>query len=288
MVDCDSMDNKAIWDWMMLMGDIWTTHGAAVAAATPFLPSFFDRPPGYKAKELQTYFYTLGPAFFYGILPEKYWMHQCKIASAMCHIHQHCIFIEHLCAAHLLFLTYVLEFEHLFYQRKTSCIHFCQQSVHLLWTMEWLIGDLGREIRQPSNPYQNLAQRGVLCVQINALKAMIPDIEPDNEVKIPNNARPFNSGYVLLQWLDARLQDFTGCTEGISLQQYFVARSWFKEQDMKRNALSHVRQAHNVKMLLNNEIHFGEVHFYFIHRQPDNTDHPYALVSIYGPPCPDL
>ena len=43
--------------------------------------------------------------------------------------------------------------------------------------MERTIGNLGEEIRQPSNPFANLSQRGLRRSQVNALKAMIPDLE---------------------------------------------------------------------------------------------------------------
>ena len=43
--------------------------------------------------------------------------------------------------------------------------------------MECTIGNLGEEIRQPSNPYANLSQRGLLRCQVNALTAMIPDLQ---------------------------------------------------------------------------------------------------------------
>jgi hypothetical protein len=42
--------------------------------------------------------------------------------------------------------------------------------------MERTIGNLGAELHQPSNPFENLAQCGLLCSQINALKAMFPDL----------------------------------------------------------------------------------------------------------------
>jgi hypothetical protein len=46
------------------------------------------------------------------------------------------------------------------------------------WTMERTIGNLGEEIKQPSNPYANLSQHGIHHSQVNALKAMIPALEP--------------------------------------------------------------------------------------------------------------
>ena len=46
------------------------------------------------------------------------------------------------------------------------------------WTMEHAIGDLGSEIRQPSNPFANLSERASLCCQINALTSILPELAP--------------------------------------------------------------------------------------------------------------
>ena len=42
----------------------------------------------------------------------------------------------------------------------------------------------------------NLCQRGLLCAQTNALKAIIPELDP--EPPLPRNAQPIGNGYVLL------------------------------------------------------------------------------------------
>ncbi|KIY48821.1 hypothetical protein FISHEDRAFT_42610 [Fistulina hepatica ATCC 64428] len=342
-LQCDPSDDKATWDWAMTrlegadLRSIWKTHGDAVAASQPYLPGFFDWPPcnpaekinsGYKAKEYQTYFYVLGPAYFYNVLPEIFWKSYCKLVSAMRHAHQRCIPIDHLCQTHVLFLEFSMEFEILYYQRKTCQLHFCCPCVHLLshicpsisywgslgmlaqWTMERLIGDLGREIRQPSNPYQNLAQWGIIRAQMNALKALIPDLECDDSAKLPRGARTFDNGYVLLRRVDARAQNFVDTPEGIALEAFgdyggtdinisriyrwgrlrlpngLVACSKFKEQDMKAGVLSQVRRACN--LLIDGKVEFAEVQFYFIQLDSRGTQIPYALVSLYGPPCMDI
>ena len=62
--DCSAMDKRSTWDWVALTGETWIKHGRAVAAATPYLPGSFDRPPrdpalkissGYKAWEFLMY-----------------------------------------------------------------------------------------------------------------------------------------------------------------------------------------------------------------------------------------
>jgi hypothetical protein len=67
--------------------------------------------------------------------------------------------------------------------------------------MERTIGNLGLEVRQPSNPYANLAQRGLLRSQVNALKAMIPDLEDENP-GLPHGAVDIGDGYALLRKKD--------------------------------------------------------------------------------------
>ena len=67
--------------------------------------------------------------------------------------------------------------------------------------MECTIGNLGEEIRQPSNPYANLSQRGLLRCQMNALTAMIPDLGPPPP-SLPQGAIDLEQGYVLLHAQD--------------------------------------------------------------------------------------
>jgi hypothetical protein len=66
------------------------------------------------------------------------------------------------------------------------------------WTMERLIGDLGSEIRQPSNPYQNLSQRGLRRCQINALIALFPFLDHTSKLP-PQNSLDIGDGYQLLR-----------------------------------------------------------------------------------------
>ena len=63
--------------------------------------------------------------------------------------------------------------------------------------MERTIGNLGQEIRQPSNPYVNLLQCGLLRCQVNALKVMVPDLDPPPPT-LPRGAIDLGQGYALL------------------------------------------------------------------------------------------
>jgi hypothetical protein len=102
----------------------------------------------------------------------------------------------------------------------TMQLHFCQQSIHGLshlapdtvclgpgaytsqWTLEWTISNLGQEIKQPSNPYPNLANCGLHRSQILALHAILPDLEPDAP-GLPQGAVDLGDGYILLRVQDA-------------------------------------------------------------------------------------
>ena len=72
------------------------------------------------------------------------------------------------------------------------------------WMMEQTIGNLTEEMKQPSLPFANLSQRGLRCAQVNALKAMIPELEKTE--KNPHGLKDLGEGYVLLGAKDERLQ----------------------------------------------------------------------------------
>jgi hypothetical protein len=94
---CSPSDNVQLWDWAVLQGDVWKTHGEAVANARPYIHGSFDYPPhniadkissGYKAKEWQGYFFGLALALLYSILLFCYWQNFCKLVHAVCILHQ--------------------------------------------------------------------------------------------------------------------------------------------------------------------------------------------------------
>ena len=80
------------WPWAVLVGDIWKRHGKAVSGATIHFPTSFGRVPrnpqekissGYKAWEFLYYIYSQGPGIFFGVLPEPYYSHFCKLVRAI-------------------------------------------------------------------------------------------------------------------------------------------------------------------------------------------------------------
>ncbi|TEB31523.1 hypothetical protein FA13DRAFT_1587232, partial [Coprinellus micaceus] len=94
-------------------------------------------------------------------------------------LHQRTISRAHLQEAHHYMSEFHEEYELLYTQRKVERLHFMRPCLHFLlhmaaetirmgpvplsstWTMERMIGDLGGQIRQPSNPFRNLSERGL-------------------------------------------------------------------------------------------------------------------------------
>jgi hypothetical protein len=140
-IKCESTDNKADWDWATFTGREWKTHGDLVEAATKYFPSSFHRPPrnpaeklnsGYKATEWYLYVFGLGPGFFRALLPEKYWLHFCKLARAVQLVTQRSISTKQIKEAHVLLVQFVEEYEQLYYQRRLDRLHFCRPCIHTL------------------------------------------------------------------------------------------------------------------------------------------------------------
>ena len=136
---CRKGDPDGVWPWAVLKGDIWKVHGEAVVRAASYFPHSFNQTPrnpaeklssGYKAWELLLYFYGLGPGLFWGILPDEYYRHYCKLVVRICIIYQHNISQLQLKLADKLLREWVIEFEHIYYQRKPECLHFIWQCVH--------------------------------------------------------------------------------------------------------------------------------------------------------------
>ena len=226
---------RGTWDWAVLKGDVWKAHGQEVADAAPWFPRSFDRTPrnpakklssGYKAWELLLYFYGLGPGLFYQILPERYYRHYCKLVVGIQVFYQRKITQHQLETAHKSLLEWVVEFEHLYYQRKAEHLHFVRQCVHALvhlgpetvrlgppslsaqWTMERVIGIFGSLLRQPSNLFANLREQARKVTEINAVVAMWPEIEHQKDD--PYGSLNLGEGYILLRPKDAEPYQLSG------------------------------------------------------------------------------
>lgn len=247
---CEPGDNKDTWDWAVFRKPAaWKAHGQSVGDTTQYLPGSFDRPPrniqqkltsGYKAIEFLTYLYGLAPALLYGVLPFKYWQHFCKLVRGVRLVYQREITSSQLREAHKLLVTFVEEHEQLYYQRKGTRIHFVRQSIHAnahtcpetyrigpygivsQFPMERVLGDLGKDIRQHSNPYGNLAKIAETRCQMNAVKNMYPQFD-HSKPALPSTAKDLGDGYALLRAAERRKGKPVTDDEAEALRRFVAA-----------------------------------------------------------------
>lgn len=226
-IPCEATDNKHTWDWAVFMNNnVWQAHGQLVAEATKYFPSSFHRPPrnpaekissGYKATEYFLYVFGLGPGFFRAAFPRKYWLSFCKVVCAIRIIIQHTITGRQAQEAHSYFVQFVEEFENIYYQRHVDRLHFAWPCLHSLlhaahklyrvgngvhtdhFTMERVIGELGKNVQQPSNPFGALAKLTLRKAQTNALKSIYPELDDTLVPKIPKYAHDLGNGNILLR-----------------------------------------------------------------------------------------
>ncbi|KAI8980787.1 hypothetical protein BD414DRAFT_420566 [Trametes punicea] len=317
--------------------DRWTSHGHHVACAMAYLPGFFDRAPqniaekvnsGYKAVEYLTWFYRYAPAMLRGSLPESYWLQLCKLVRGVLLLYGEEILPSELVESKQCLTAAVEDYERLYYARDLDRLHVVRPCLHNIWhgpdqivllgsligctqlPMERLIGDLGSEIKQPSNPYANLSQRAFRRCQVNAVKAMMPEVNSARQKagRIPPRSEVLGDGYFLLprrdrymtpisqaeaavfyDYLDqhepAACEGQTRETFSIRIRRWArlrlpnetVARSSWKEHDKPLNKL---RMARCVKFCdESGNIEIGEVRYYCIIGE---TDSAVALISIFG------
>ncbi|KAG1878337.1 hypothetical protein F4604DRAFT_1880351 [Suillus subluteus] len=260
-MDCSGTDTRENWPWVVLIGDTWEEHGRAVAACKSYLPGSFDVAPHdpnlkmnsfYKAVEYITWLYYLCPALLYGILPDNVWRNFCKFVTTLRIMSQYRITPVQIAKVCQLFANWEHEFELLYYQRHFDRIHMICPCAHLSnhvalectqvgspicssqWTMEQTIGNLGQEIRQSLDPFSNLAQQGIHCCQINALKAMLPQFDHAENLH-PCGSRDLGNGYILLTKSDKKpivvngLQSAFRCWARLHLPNGQIARSAWTE-----------------------------------------------------------
>ena len=245
-------DRIELWNWRVLIGNVWQAHGKTVALATQFIPSSFGRAPrnpaekinsGYKAWEFQIYLIGLGPALFRHILPQEYWLNYCKYVSGVRILQKWVISPDDLKQGHKLLCEFTREFEELYYQRRADRIHFIRQRIHLLthiasetirlgplscysqWTIETAIGNLGEEIRQDRDPYANIAQRGILRAQLNSILALFPDLDLGSTVASPRGSKDLGQGYVLLRACQTTAELVTEA-EANAILRYWEENGW--------------------------------------------------------------
>ncbi|KAG1726517.1 uncharacterized protein EDB91DRAFT_1061568 [Suillus paluster] len=229
-MSCGRSDDWENWPWSVLTGETWVNHGAVVAALQPHLPGLFARPPRnpeekintyYKAAEYITWLFSYGPGLFYGLIPDLYYCNFCQFVHGLQLMSQYSITPAQVLEASECFAEWETEFEELYYQRRVDHLHFVRPCVHLSnhlasectrvgspicslqWTMECTIGNLRQEIRQPSNPFSNLAQQGIQRCQVNALMAILSHYNKSCD-SLPRGACDLGESYVLLRKSDKR------------------------------------------------------------------------------------
>ncbi|KAJ3791857.1 hypothetical protein GGU11DRAFT_819152 [Lentinula aff. detonsa] len=279
-IRCDPGDDKANWPWVTLTGDNWKHHGEEVAAATKYFPSFFYRPPrnpaeklnsGFKASEWWNYLFGMGPNYFRPYLPKQYWENFCRLARKQKR--------ASMPSTHASLIQFVEDFETLYYQRFIERMHFCCPCIHYCihavpetyrmgplglisqFTMERTIGNLGEEVRQPSNPFRNLSERCKRRACVNALLAMCPELD----YTVSTHARysvDTGHGYILLHPRDKG-----------KIRRY--GRLQLPNGQIARSLWSETRQAnssHTTRITRN--VLVGEINI--------QNKTPYALVSLYS------
>jgi hypothetical protein len=224
-IECDKTDSKDLWDWVVLTGDVWKSHGQDVTRCHQYLPGSFDCPPRnpaekinsrYKAWECLIYVFGYCPTLLYVILPCRYWQNFCKVVYAIRLIQQCSVSVPQNKTAHILILEFIEEFEAIYYRHMVSWLHFCRQSIHGLshltqdisqlgpgvyssqWTLERTIGNLGQEIKQPSNLHANLVNCRLRRSHLSARHVLLPNLQPDIP-GLPRGAIDLGDGYILLR-----------------------------------------------------------------------------------------
>ena len=196
------------------------------------------------------------------------------------------------------------------------------------WTLERTIGNLGEEIKQHSNPFANLLQQGIRCAQVNALKAMIPDLDLDRTAKgvLPCGSKDLGNGYILLRAREAEPHPLRDC-EADALQEslpsvpregHISVRRWAKLRlptgqncysawKEKEKPLEKRRTARNVKvrstsltlvlqlyplLMLLQVFLDNQTHitevYFFIHLCYNRDERALALISLFSNPDPTL
>ena len=104
---------------------------------------------------------------------------------------------------------------------ETAC---CPLGILAQWALENTIGNLGCEVHQPSNPFMNLSEHGLMKAQINAMKALIPDF--NSTTKLPQACRDLGDGYVLLTEKEGHQYiPLEGSKEELGIQRYLAGRN---------------------------------------------------------------
>ncbi|RXW24306.1 hypothetical protein EST38_g1549 [Candolleomyces aberdarensis] len=303
-MECEATDNKCNWDWMVLFGDIWNPQ--------------LKISSGYKATEYWKLLIDLMPAHLIGLLPDLYWKNLCRIVHAVRIITRRSVTLAQVKEAHEDLVNAILEFEYIYYQRRLDRMHFCRPCLHTLlhtapeilrvgpgaysnqFPLKRIIGQFGRELRQPGSPFANLMEIAVHRSQTNIIKILYPHLDHDPKFILPKYAEDLGNGFVFLRPRQSTRRDWLATNEAVRetisievnmnrvakwgrlrLPNGQICRSFFSESNQHR---AKRRISRNVKINCRGQIEYGEVQFFFYTQDM----FPKAVVSLYGPPDMDL
>ncbi|KAM6489411.1 hypothetical protein JOM56_015128 [Amanita muscaria] len=172
------------------------------------------------------------------------------------------------------------------------------------WALENTVGNLGREVRQPSNAFSNLAERGLLRARQNALMAIMPELDICGH--LPRGALSLGNGYYLLRASERNECSPTVEAEEVVIRKTFnlsdndcvQVRKWARlllpNQQVVRSLWRDGRAedgqiSHNVKLNLsvNGYEVYAEVLYYFTSTALQHG-HAFAMVVTYSNPHPDF
>ncbi|KAF9487804.1 hypothetical protein BDN71DRAFT_1542881 [Pleurotus eryngii] len=240
-IKCEPTDNKQTWAWMKLVGPTWVSHGKLIAEK--------KINSGYKATEWFQYLFGLGPAHF---------RHFCKLVHTS-------ITGQQIRDAHY-------HLVQLYYQGHRDRLHFCQPCIHTLLhlapeTQRRTIGDLGREVRQPSKPFANLAQRGV--------RPMCPELNTMANEDLVQGTIDIGNGYVLLCTRDQYRYTLVGVPKAtIQTATGATTIKWWARLQLPNGQIAHSAWKEKQKAP-------GKVR---ISRMVQHNARTFALLSIFSPP----
>ncbi|KAM6488909.1 hypothetical protein JOM56_015640 [Amanita muscaria] len=172
------------------------------------------------------------------------------------------------------------------------------------WALENTIGNLGREVRQPSNAFSNLAERGLLRARQNALLAVLPELNIPSH--LPRGALSLGDNYYLLRACERNERKPQIEADAAVIQNILklppnapvLVRKWARlllpNQQTARSSwrdgrAQDGRTSRNVKLSLsvNGYTVFAEVLYFFTSGfYPDQR--AFAMVSTYSNPDTEL
>src|SRR5216683_4314425 len=112
--------------------------------------------------------------------------------------------------------------------------------------LEWTIRNLEKEIMQHSNLFANLSQCRIRCTRVNALKALIPDLDLEGSPHqpLPHGSKDLGDGFVLLRAREETAHPLREC-EADALHEILPTTSSDTEIHMWRWAKLHIPTGQN-------------------------------------------